>query len=1307
MPSLEDINSCFQTLSELCLKDSRRLSDEYKKLTVHYPRLHNDDKVQQWWKQYQKARDRINLRLQAVPSSISIPTHLPVFESEQDICNAIQNNQVVIIAGETGSGKTTQIPKLCLKLGFGIKGFIGHTQPRRLATRAVSNRIAEELNVELGKQVGYKVRFRDDVTDNTLIKLMTDGVLLAEMQTDPLLLQYDTIIIDEAHERSLNIDFILGYLKKIMNKRPALKIIITSATIDVDRFSTHFNNAPVINVSGRTFPVEIRYRPFDEIDAEDDNNDYQAIINAVDELSQDSFGDILVFLTGEKEIRDVSESLTKQHYKNTDIIGLYARLSAAEQNKIFQSHSGRRIILSTNVAETSLTVPGIKYVIDNGKVRMSRYSYRTKVQRLPIEPISQASANQRAGRCGRVSNGICIRLYSQDDYLGRPVFTEPEILRTNLAAVILQMLSLNLGDISQFPFIEAPEYKYISDGLRLLHELGAINYSKNNHHYQLTKMGRQIAQFPIDPKLARMLLEAKKRGCITEIMIIVAALSIQDVRERPTEKQQAADQMHRLFYDKQSDFMFYILLWNHIEQEYADKSYNQLRQFCKKHFLNYLRVREWQDLYAQIRQVVKGLKINMNQIQSDYDAVHISLLSGLLSNIGVKELERHTYLGARNIKFAIFPNSALFKSNPKWCMSNELVETTKLWGRCVAGINPDWIEPIALHLVKSSISSPYWSKKRGSAQALEKVTLFGLPIVIDRKVQLSKHDQKLSHELFILHALIYGEWNKKYAFFVHNKSLIDEIEALEHKTRRQDILVEEHIIVDFYQSRIPCHITSVVEFDLWWNQESKNNPTLLNLSKHDLIKTDMSQIDENLFPDEWIYEDIRLNINYQFDIGQKHDGASIQIPIEILNQIKNPHVFEWQVPGFRKELIIALIKSLPKSHRRHFVPAPNYADAFLNRVQSFDVPLIPTLIYEFKKMSGISLTEDDFNLSLIPEHLILSFHVINHQNKIIKSGNNLIQLKNNLDQEVKTTLETIKIKQAEFEIKKGIKTWDFGILKSSIEHKDQNYTIISYPTLIDQINSVSIELVSSKEQQQKEMKKGVSRLIFLSMPQVIDYLNTKISSHSVLKLSISPLGSMDNLINDLILACINHLLCIHKVENIATAEKFAQAVNIIRADINKTALDSFVIIEKILQLNLKLSKNFKQKVYFSLAYVILDMQKQLSELIYPNFITQSKINKLNDIYRYLQAIERRFERFSIDANRDRANMLMIQKITERYNALKNKTNLMAISDDELILVRWMIEELRVSLFAQQLGTAYPISDKRINKKLTELESVAH
>jgi len=1243
------------------------------------------------------ALQKVQSRAASCPD-IRYPANLPVSQKKQEILKAIRDHQVVIVAGETGSGKTTQLPKMCLELGRGVKGLIGHTQPRRLAARTVANRIADELDTPLGGSVGYKVRFNDQVGEQSLVKLMTDGILLAEIQQDRLLMQYDTLIIDEAHERSLNIDFILGYLRELLPKRPDLKVIITSATIDPQRFSRHFNNAPIVEVSGRTYPVEVRYRPVVD-DADDGERDQlQAIFDAVDELGRAGPGDILIFMSGEREIRDTADALNRLNLPHTEVLPLYARLSNSEQNRVFQSHHGRRIVLATNVAETSLTVPGIKYVIDPGTARISRYSFRTKVQRLPIEPISQASANQRKGRCGRVSEGICIRLYSEQDFLSRPAFTDPEILRTNLASVILQMTSLGLGDIAAFPFVEAPDKRNIQDGVRLLEELGAINTLENGH-YQLTPQGRQLAQLPIDPRLARMVLEARNSGSVREIMIITAALSIQDPRERPMDKQQASDEKHRRFADKDSDFIAFVNLWNYLQEQQKALSSSQFRRLCRTDYLNYLRVREWQDIYTQLRQVVKELGLPINSEPSDYRSVHLALLTGLLSHIGQKDADKQEYSGARNARFAIFPGSGLFKKPPKWVMVAELVETSKLWGRIAARIEPEWIEPLAQHLVKHHYSEPHWSKSQGAVMASEKVTLFGLPIVAARQVNYSNLDPLLCRELFIRHALVEGDWQTRHAFFSANLKLRAEVEELEHKSRRRDILVDDETLFSFYDRRIPSDVVSGRHFDRWWKQTARQQPELLNFEKEMLIKQGANQISALDYPNFWHQGNLKLRLTYQFEPGTDADGVTVHIPLAILNQVDDAG-FEWQIPGIRRELVIALIKSLPKPVRRNFVPAPNYAEAFLGRATPLEMPLLDSLERELRRMTGVTVSRDDWQWDQVADHLKMTFRVVGDKHQTLREGKDLAALKLQLKEKVQETLSAVAddgLEQSDLHI------WSFGKLPEFYEQKRGGYSVKAYPALVDEKDSVAIRLFDSEQEQRQAMWRGTRRLLLLNVPSPIKYLHEKLPNKAKLGLYFNPYGKVLDLIDDCISCGIDKLIA----ENggpVWQEQDFARLQERIRADLNETVVNVAKQVEQILTTVFNINKRLKGRVDMSLALALAlsDIKTQLNGLIYRGFVTQNGWKRLPDTLRYLQAIERRLEKLAIDPHRDRAQMLRVEQVQQAWQQWLNKLPPKRRDDDEVREVRWMIEELRVSLFAQQLGTPYPISDKRILQTIEQL-----
>ncbi|EGR4433699.1 ATP-dependent RNA helicase HrpA [Vibrio cholerae] len=1232
----------------------------------------------------------VEQRKQQMPK-IEYPALLPVSQKRDDIAQAIAHHQVVIVAGETGSGKTTQLPKICAELGRGKYGLIGHTQPRRLAARSVANRIAEEMETELGCFVGYKVRFTDQVSDQTQIKLMTDGILLAEIQNDRFLNQYDTIIIDEAHERSLNIDFILGYLKQLLPRRPDLKVIITSATIDPERFSKHFSNAPIIEVSGRTYPVEVRYRPLaGDDDSESDRDQLEGIFQAVDELCDEGFGDILIFMNGEREIRDTADALAKRNLRDTEIVPLYARLSAGEQNKIFQPHAGRRIVLATNVAETSLTVPGIKYVIDPGTARISRYSYRTKVQRLPIEPISQASANQRKGRCGRTEEGICIRLYSEEDFLSRPEFTDPEILRTNLASVILHMTALGLGDIEAFPFVEAPDKRNIQDGVRLLEELGAINDQIKDPKKRLTESGKQLARLPIDPRLARMVLEASKFGCLKEVMIIASALSIQDPRERPSDKQQASDEKHRRFNHEDSDFLTLVNLWHYIGQQQKALTSNQFRRQCKLDYLNYLRVREWQDVYTQLHQSTREMGFKLNDEPGSYHAVHSAILVGLLSHIGMKDQEKNEYHGARNARFNIFPASGLFKKQPKWVMSAELVETSKLWARVVAKIEPDWIEPLAKHLIKRSYSEPHWSKKNAAVMAYEKVMLYGIPIVPKRLVNYGTIDPVLSREIFIRSALVEGDWETKHAFFKQNRALLAEVEELEHKSRRRDILVDDEELFQFYDQRVGTEVVSGRHFDAWWKTASRKTPDLLSFEKEMLFKGDASHITDLDYPNFWHQGNLKLKLSYQFEPGENSDGVTVHIPLPILNQVE-PHGFDWQIPGLRHELVVSLIKSLPKTLRKNFVPAPNYADAFLARVTPFEMPLLDAMEKELRRMTGVTVLREDWKLDQLPAHLKITYRAVDHRNRKLNESCDLHELKESLKEKVQETLSQVADDDIE---QRDLHTWSFGELPKVYQQKRGGFEVRAYPALVDKKDSVEIKLFETEQEQLSAMRAGQRRLILLNVPSPIKYLHANLPNKSKLGLYFNPYGKVLDLIDDCI-ACGVDKLIEERGGMVWEPQAFEALKEHVRAELGDTVVEIAKQVETILTTAYNINKRLKGKVDFTMAFALSDVKAQIEGLIFSGFATECGWKRLPDILRYMRAIERRMEKLPVDPNKDRLHMLKIESVANKYKELLNKIPKGMAIPDNVREIRWMLEELRVSYFAQQLGTPYPVSDKRI------------
>ena len=1290
--------SLFSQLIDIMLVDKRRLSARIHgigKIKSQEAQQAVADEIQQ---QIEQARVRVENRKSAVQNPIVFPESLPVSQRKAEIEKLLSEHQVIVVAGETGSGKTTQLPKMCLELGFGNLGTIGHTQPRRIAARSVAARIAEELQTELGDLVGYKVRFNDQISDNTQIKLMTDGILLAEIQTDRFLNQYSCLIIDEAHERSLNNDFILGYLKQLLPRRPDLKVIITSATIDVERFSKHFNNAPIIEVSGRTYPVEVRYRPVVE---EDDQDQLQGILNAVDELQAEGRGDILIFMSGEREIRDTAEALQKQNLKHTEILPLFARLSAQEQNKIFHPSGLNRIVLATNVAETSLTVPGIKYVIDPGTARISRYSYRTKVQRLPIEPISQASANQRKGRCGRVSEGICIRLYSEEDFNSRPEFTDPEILRTNLASVILQMTALGLDDIEAFPFVDAPDKRHIQDGIKLLEELGAFEtiQTKLGEKRRLTTIGRQLAQLPIDPRLAKMLLSAVDFGSVYEVMIIVSALSIQDPRERPTEKQQVSDEKHRRFADKKSDFLAFLNLWNYVQEQQKELTKNQFRRQCQKDFLNYLRIREWQDIYQQIRLAVREMGLPINSEKAEYQQIHTALLSGLLSHIGLKEAEKQQYLGARNAHFAIFPNSVLFKKQPKWVMAAELVETSKLWGRMVAEIEPEWIEPLAEHLIKKSYSEPRWSKSRGAVIADEKVTLYGVPIVAARPVNYGSIDPTVSREIFIQSALVEGDWNTKHKFFKENQRLVREVEELEHKSRRRDILVDDRTLFEFYDQRIGTEVVSQKHFDTWWKKAQQKDPELLNFERSFLINDDAEQVSKLDFPNFWHQGNLKLKLTYQFEPGTDSDGVTVHIPLPLLNQVEMTG-FDWQIPGLREELVIALIKSLPKSYRRNFVPAPNYAQAFLGRAVPLEKPLLDTLIYELRRMTGVTVEAEHWHWEQIPSHLKMTFRVVDENGKKIAESMNLDELKFNLKDRVQESISAVADDGIE---QSGRHIWSFAELPQCYEQKQRGFSVKAFPAIVDEKDAVGIKLFETEFEQAVAMQQGLRRLLLLNVPSPIKYLHEKLPNKAKLGLYFTPFGRVLDLIDDCIACAVDKLIADFG-GFVWNEEGFDKLRDFVRENVNEVTVDIAQKVEQILTLTHQLNQRLKGKMDFTMAFALSDMKSQITGLIYQGFVQKSGYARLPDLLRYLQAIDKRMDKLAQDVNRDRAAMLRVEQVQQAYQQLLAKLPKSKPISDEVAEIRYMIEELRVSLFAQQLGTKYQVSDKRILNLITNISS---
>ncbi|MFJ9244115.1 ATP-dependent RNA helicase HrpA [Streptomyces sp. NPDC101776] len=1257
-----------------------------------------------------RGEERMAERRRRIPA-ISYPEQLPVSQKKADIAAAIRDHQVVIVAGETGSGKTTQIPKICLELGRGVRGMIGHTQPRRIAARTVAERVAEEMDTPLGEAVGWKVRFTDQVNqESTFIKLMTDGILLAEIQTDRELRAYDTIIIDEAHERSLNIDFLLGYLAQLLPKRPDLKVVITSATIDPERFSRHFGEAPIIEVSGRTYPVEVRYRPLLEDESEDSDRDQiTAICDAVEELQGEGKGDILVFLSGEREIRDTADALVKKSYRFTEVLPLYARLSHAEQHRVFQQHTGRRIVLATNVAETSLTVPGIKYVIDPGFARISRYSHRTKVQRLPIEAVSQASANQRKGRCGRTSDGICIRLYSEEDFEARPEFTDAEILRTNLASVILQMTAAGLGDIEKFPFIDPPDHRNIRDGVQLLQELGALDPGEKDPSRRLTQMGRKLAQLPVDPRLARMVLEADKNGCVREVMVIAAALSIQDPRERPAEKQTQADQQHARFRDESSDFLAFLNMWRYIREQQKERGSSAFRRMCKQEYLNFLRIREWQDIYSQLRTVAKQMGIQFNEEDAAEQSVHVSLLAGLLSHIGMKDVKdgaKNEYLGARSAKFAIFPGSALFKKTPRFVMSAELVETSRLWARVNAKIEPEWVEPLAGHLLKRTYSEPHWEKDQAAVMAFEKVTLYGVPIVAQRKVNYGRIDPEASRELFIRNALVEGDWRTHHKFFADNRKLLTEVEELEHRARRRDILVDDETLYDFYDQRVPEHVVSGAHFDSWWKHkrtEEGREPELLDFERSMLINERAGDISKDDYPDSWHQGRLKFRVTYQFEPGADADGVTVHIPLHVLNQVTDEG-FDWQIPGLREEVVTELIRSLPKPIRRNYVPAPNFAQRFLAVAAPLQEPLPTTMARELKRMVGVPFTADDFDWSKVPDHLLITFRIVDERRRKIAEDKDLEALKLRLKPKARQAISQAAAATAEREggeslERKGLTDWTIGSLTRVFETRRAGQPVKAYPALVDDGDTVSVRLFDTEEEQAEAMWKGTRRLIVRNIPvNPAKFASEKLTNVQKLALSANPHGSIQALFDDCAMAAADKL--IGDFGGPAwDEESYRKLYEKVRAEIVDTTVRAVNQVQQVLAAWHACERRLKGASSPALLPNLADVRAQLDALVKPGFVTAAGIRRLADLMRYLVAADRRLQQMPTGVQRDTTRMEKVHEMQDEYAWLLEQLPQGRPVPSSVRDIRWMIEELRVSYFAHALGTAYPVSDKRIVKAI--------
>jgi ATP-dependent helicase HrpA len=1270
------------------------------------------------------------------------PPELPVSGKRDEIANAIQKHQVVIVCGETGSGKTTQLPKICLELGRGVPGLIGHTQPRRIAARSVASRIAQELNSPLGQVVGYKVRFNDKISDANYVKLMTDGILLAETQGDKFLNAYDTIIIDEAHERSLNIDFLLGYLKQLLPKRPDLKVIVTSATIDAERFAAHFTGAPIIEVSGRTFPVEIRYRPlgkagfrakeiaeaenaqFDLDDdtvfgisrkaktearwlEEDDEEEAieEAILDAADDLLRQGDGDILVFLPGEREIRDVADHLRKYQgrsakLKHIEVLPLFARLSIEDQQKIFKSHSSRRIVLATNVAETSLTVPGIKYVIDAGLARVNRYSPRAKVEQLQIEKISQAAAKQRAGRCGRVSNGICVRLYSEEDFNGRPAFTEPEILRSSLAAVILRMAALRLGDVAEFPFIEAPSSRLIADGYLLLQELGAVDARR-----QITDIGLQLAKLPLDPRVGRMILAAKREGCLKEILIIASVLSIQDPRERPMDKREAADNAHAKFAQSNSseslgsDFMSYLKLWDWFDNALKNKKSNKdLLNQCHANFLSFLRLKEWRELHAQLLEIVEEMELKRNDKEANYEQIHKALLAGLLGNIGFKDGESESYAGARGIRFHIAPGSALKKTRPKWVMAAELVDTTKLYARCVAKIEPDWIEPLARGLTESHYSDPRWDRKMGMVNAWERVSLYGLTIIPKRRVHYGPINPQESREIFIREALANGEFDTRAPFFIANERLIAEVEELEHKARRQDVLVDEHQLFAFYDAKIPADIFNAASFEKWRTEAEKANPKLLYLTRDDLMRHGADAITAVQFPEKMLLDGVEISLKYRFEPGHVLDGVTATIPLALLNQL-NPVKTEWLVPGMLREKLTYLIKALPKTYRRVCVPVPEFVTGFLEHAEhQLNQPILEILSAYIQHKTTLKISKDDWDLSDMPAHHLMNFSVLDDAGRELAMGRNWLALKKQLGSAAQLTFRNTS---PDIE-KTGLKQWDFGDLPETLSFERDGLQVTGYPALEDNGDSVAIKLFDTAREAIVNHRKGVCRLMRFELKEQIKQLEKGLPNFNQYALLLRNVVSPDDLREDMLNAIADRAF-IGEDDLPRSNDAFMKLKQRARARL-PAVTEGITRQAQAIANEYQALVNQQAKMPATVNRLKRDVEAQIGLLVYKGCFTQTPWEYLQHLPRYLKALNLRIQKQPANPDRDGKNAAAVGQLWLRW---QDKVNALTAAHHDipatLAEYRWLIEELRVSLFAQELRTPFPVSIKRLDKAWLDLQ----
>ncbi|RDH79210.1 ATP-dependent RNA helicase HrpA [Mycolicibacterium moriokaense] len=1312
-PSVAELRT---RLDGVTFRDAARLGRRLKNLRGAPP-----DKLHKLAEQLAAAEGLIATRQAAVPA-ITYPD-LPVSERRGQIADAIAAHQVVVVAGETGSGKTTQLPKICLDIGRGIRGTIGHTQPRRLAARTVAQRIADEVGTPLGDTIGYTVRFTDQVSDRTLVKLMTDGILLAEIQRDRRLLRYDTLILDEAHERSLNIDFLLGYLRELLPRRPDLKVIVTSATIEPQRFAAHFSGAPIVEVSGRTYPVEIRYRPLEVVvpatdDDDPDDPDHEvvrteirdqteAIVDAITELAHEPPGDVLVFLSGEREIRDTADAL--RGLTNTEVLPLYARLPTAEQQRVFAPHTGRRVVLATNVAETSLTVPGIRYVVDPGTARISRYSRRTKVQRLPIEPISQASAAQRAGRCGRVAPGVCIRLYSEEDFEARPRYTDPEILRTNLAAVILQMSALALGDMESFPFLDPPEKRSIRDGVALLQELGAFDSDG-----AITPLGRRLAQLPVDPRLGRMILQAEAEGCVREMLVLAAALAIPDPRERPADKEDAARQKHARFADDDSDFLSYLNLWRYLREQRKERSGNSFRRMCREEFLHYLRIREWQDLAGQLRSIARDMGIREQDEPADAARIHAAVTAGLLSHIGMREGDSQArtrganlaartrganlaeFLGARNSRFVLAPGSVLTKRPPRWIVVADLVETSRLYGRTAARIQPEQVERVAEHLVQRAYSEPHWDAQRGAVMAYERVTLYGLPLVPRRRVDYAPIDPEVARELFIRHALVEGQWQTRHHFFRDNAALRTELEELEERARRRDLLVGDDEIYSLYDARVPADVVSARHFDAWWKKQRHQTPDLLTFTRDDLLRTDDTADADR--PDTWQTGDVSLPLTYRFEPGAADDGVTVHVPIDVLARLGGDE-FAWQVPALREELITALIRSLPKDLRRNFVPAPDTARAVMAGIDTGGEPLLDALQRELRRRTGVLVPIDAFDLEKLPQHLRVTFSVESADGAEVARGKDLGSLQERLAAPVQAAVSDAVGGQFE---RSGLRAWpdDLDEVPRVIERSVAGRAVEGFPAFVDAGAGVDIRVFASAAEQERAMVPGMRRLIRLSTPSPVKGVERQLDPRTRLTLGTNPDGSLSALLED----CADAAVDASVAAPVWTRSDFAALRDQVAAGLARATAGIVARVEQVLAAAHEVQLVLPGQPPPAQADAIDDIRAQLDRLVPPGFVTATGLARLGDLVRYLTAIRRRLDRLPHAVEADRQRMGQVHGVEDAYDdlvrALPSTRQVAADVRD----IAWQIEELRVSLWAQQLGTPRPVSEQRIYRAIDAVAS---